>query len=127
MKLKIGDEVYEYDHQALTTREATLLKVQAGLNYSDLQFGNVDDPRVLQAVIWLCRSRPFDKGGGNEKRLMYDDIDVKVTDIEIVRDEAESEPDEPVVPTEATPPESAGSPNGSTVSIKRSPRKAATG
>ena len=118
MKLKIGDEVYEYDHQALTTREATLLKIQAGLNYSDLQFGNVDDPRVLQAVIWLCRTRD------GEKRLMYDDIDVLVSAIDIVRDEPEPEP---VVPTVATPPESAGSPNGSTESTRRSPRKAATG
>jgi hypothetical protein len=119
LKLKIGDEEYEYDHQALTTKEATQLKVQAGLNYSDLQFGNVNDPRVLQAIIWLARTRD------GEKRLMYDDIDVLVKDVDIIPDE-EPEP-EPEGPTVATPPiEPGGSPNGTPTLTENSLSEAVT-
>jgi hypothetical protein len=104
MKLKVGDEVYDFDPGELSTKEATQLKVQAGLNYSDLTGLNIDDPRILQAVIWLCRTRY------GEKRLQYDDIDVQVKDIDIIPDEPTPEPE---TPTEATPPdEPAGSPNG---------------
>lgn len=119
MRLIIGDEEYEYDHQALTTREATQLKVQAGLNYSDMQYGNVNDPRVLQAIIWLARTRD------GEKRLVYDDIDVRVADVNIIPDEPEPEP-ESEVPTVATLPENAGSPNGTSTLTENSPSEAVT-
>jgi hypothetical protein len=112
MKIKVGEWTYDYDPNALTLLEATQLKVQTGLNFSDFVPGNIDDPRILQAVIWLARKRDGDFS------LQLSDVDAKMTEIDIIPDE----PTEDETPTAATLPElSPGSPNGTSGPIDSSP------
>lgn len=95
MKIKVGEQTYDYDPNALTLLEATQLKTQAGLGFTEFVQGNLDDPRILQAVIWLARKRD------GEFTLQLGDVDAKVSEIDIILDE----PAEDETPTEATLPE----------------------
>ena len=98
MKIKVGDETYTYDMAALTLKEVQALNLAAGLEVTDMLSPRFNDPRVLTAVIWLCRTRPLDKGGGGEKKLRYEDVDVPLVQVLIDwEDPAEEES-----PTEAT-------------------------
>ena len=95
MKLKVGDDTYEYDPNALTVREAAQIKIQAGLSLPEFVQGGFDDPQIIQAIIWLCRYRD------GELKLRVDEVDAPLRDVDILPDE---EPEEEA-PTVATLPD----------------------
>jgi len=118
VKLKVGDDVYEYDSQALTVREAAQIKIQAGLGMLEFTQGNpFEDARILQALIWLCRLRD------GELKLRIDEVDIPIRDVDIIPDEAP----EDEAPTVATLPEHGSeSPTTSTEPTGSSPNGATT-
>ena len=97
MKIKVGDDVYTFDPAAITLKEVQALNLAAGLEVTDMLSPRFNDPRVLTAVIWLCRTRPLDKGGGGEKKRRYEDVDTPLAQVLIDWDEPTEES-----PTEAT-------------------------
>lgn len=107
--VRVGDDEYSYDPRSVTLQELTQLKVQAGLTMSDMLGGNLDDPRVWIAMIWLARRRPTEVGGGGEFRLQYADVDAKFSDIDLIFEDDEEPSEES--PTVATPNGSDGSPS----------------
>jgi hypothetical protein len=101
VKITVGDDTYDYDSAALTLKEARALNLQAGLELTDLLTGRFNDPRVMTAIIWLCRVRD------GELKLRYDDIDIPLAKITIHWDEPEPEPTGPL---EETPPDAGSGP-----------------
>ena len=81
MKIKVGEDVYDYDPAALTLREVRRLNEQgAGLQITDLLRPSFNDPRILTAIIWLCRTRD------GEVKLRYEDVDVPLAEIQLDMD-----------------------------------------
>ena len=113
MKIKVGEDVYTYDPAALTLKEVQALNRAVGLEVTDMLTPRFNDPRVLTAVIWLCRMRPLDKGGGGETALRYEDVDTPLSVVAIDWDEPSEES-----PTQATLADDA---NGSQHSSSESP------
>ena len=105
LKITVGDDTYSYDGSRVTLKMSRLLKQQSGLDIPDVTMGRLSDPRVLTAIIWLCR---YDDG---EHDLQFDDIDAPLATIGVtVESEADGES-----PTSATLPDNgSGSPTDST-------------
>lgn len=95
MKFRIGEQEYEtVDEDQLTLKEAVLVKQATGLGYATFYLAlQSDDPEALRAMVWLVRRRR------GERDVTLDDVDFKLSDLHVEREE---EPDEEPDPTSTT-------------------------
>jgi len=77
MKIKLGDESWDFDPQELTLREAFAIKSAIGLNFRPFLNGMMEmDPDCLQMLLWLVRTR-------NGERIDRTSIDFPLAQLQI--------------------------------------------
>lgn len=111
-KFDINGDIYEFDGEHISVREAMMLKTATGLNLRPFGVGlNELDPECMVALGWLLLTRAGKKGPDGQPILLKDvDFDTGTFFVEL-------EPGEPVDPTpgeDSTSPKDSTSPELST-------------